>query len=65
MALFSKRHYLALARFAADNMNDAMREDLADFLSKDNPQFNRDRFLTQCGLYGLQSAVKQMSEALP
>jgi hypothetical protein len=44
-----------LSKFTAEGgvtiERDAMAYDLADALAKDNPRFNRHRFLVACGVY--------------
>lgn len=55
----TKKHYEAIARVFRRNTDlpaaagAAVREtarELADVLQADNPRFDRDRFLTACGL---------------
>lgn len=65
MSMFSKRHYIYLARVLRHAAAQALVLDqsaekragiqyttlyLTDQLAMDNPAFNRDKFLTACGL---------------
>jgi len=63
--MLTKKHYEAIARIAKQWMDDAEQYDresvdmvcwqacnLADYFAKDNPRFDRARFLKACGLEG-------------
>lgn len=58
----SKKHYIAVAAILASHSEIAtygakfvhisatIAHELADYFAKDNPNFNRSRFLTACGI---------------
>ena len=53
--MFERRHYEAIAKTLAGGNNGDMAtfhaaHDLADMFERDNPRFNRARFLAACGL---------------
>ncbi len=59
MALFSKRHYEWLARFAAQDMCSDAFYALADALEEDNDRFDRGKFIAT--IQGLRSRVEWTS----
>ena len=61
--MFTKQHYKAIAGIVEQNAHKAeidqtesfwivanIARDLADYFTKDNLQFDRDRFLVACGI---------------
>jgi hypothetical protein len=47
---FSKKHYNAIASILKNASSvDDVRNELANLFEKDNPLFNRDRFITAAG----------------
>ncbi len=56
----TRKDYVLIAKVFADIVDDfgqgeavqpsLIAEELADALAKDNPQFDRERFLTACGV---------------
>ena len=62
MSIFTRRHYQAIAEVIADtkisHFNEGLfaiqevTEDFCDMFSRDNPNFNREKFLKACGMEG-------------
>lgn len=58
MSIFARRHYQAIAEvltncyWSAANPREVINtvEAIASMLARDNPNFNRDRFLKACGM---------------
>lgn len=62
--MFTRKHYKAIAEIIKKRLNlnqgtrhtprflyaDEVADDLADYFAGDNPRFDRERFLTACGI---------------
>lgn len=52
--MFTRKHYNIIANIIKKNWEagteSCIAEDLADYFEDDNPNFDRDRFLTTCGV---------------
>ena len=52
----TRKHYVAIAEIIAyrlcakDNHPHEIAKRLADYFKRDNPKFDRERFLTACGI---------------
>lgn len=44
------KHYADMGRYGCANGAGSVGDKLADLFEKDNPRFDRDRFLAACGL---------------